>query len=133
LRFEAEPARSPEGCLRVGELPSQAANLAAEVGGPRGGGLVGRSLGASVGALRLDERVLPRTPQAQDFGSMDRAAARESEQVGLVFAPVGQRVRPLACPPHVVDVLAGEDHAAVDDSRHDRVDAFGGHGHHRLV
>src|SRR4029077_13049844 len=40
---------------------------------------------------------------------------------------------PLACPAQLVDVLAGEDHAAVDDSGRDRSDSASGDCDHGLV
>ena len=124
---------APVRLLGLRELALQPAYLAAQVGGPCHRGLVGHGFRAAVGPLRLGERVLPRSLQAQDLGPVDRAAAREGEQVGLLVAPAGERIGPLACAPKLVNVLAGEDDPAVDDAGHDRVDALSGDRHHRLV
>ena len=64
---------------------------------------------------------------------MNEAAAGERHQVGLLLPPAPESGRPLAGPAHVVDLLAGHDHAAVHDSGDDRGELPGGGANHRLV
>ena len=64
---------------------------------------------------------------------MDEAAAGEGDEIRLALAPACQRRRPVPGPTKLVDVLAREDHAAVDDSRHDRGHLALGDRDHRLV
>ncbi len=64
---------------------------------------------------------------------MHETAPRERDHLRLELPPVRERPRPLPRPPHLVDLLARENDAAVDDSRHDRRQLLGGHRHHALV
>ena len=64
---------------------------------------------------------------------MDPAAAGERDEVGLLVRPGAQGQRPLTRPADLEDLLTGEDHAAVDDSEHERREVARRRGHHRLV
>ena len=64
---------------------------------------------------------------------MDQAASREGDEVGLALAPAREGGGPLPGAADLVGVLAGEDHAAIDDAGDDRGELAGGHRHHRLV
>ena len=64
---------------------------------------------------------------------MNDAAARECQQIGLLFTPLRQGGCPLACATQLEHLLAGEDDAAVDDPGHDGRELAGRHGDHRLV
>ena len=64
---------------------------------------------------------------------MNEAAAGERLQVGLPVAPASQRRSPLPRAAHLVHLLQGEDHAAVDDARDLRRELARGDRHHGLV
>ena len=72
-------------------------------------------------------------PVLQDLRAMHEAAAGERDHLRLQGPPVGERSRPLPCAPHLVDLLAGKDDAAVDETRHDRRELLCSHRDHRLV
>ena len=64
---------------------------------------------------------------------MHEAAAGEGDEVGLALAPARKGGGPLLRAADLIRVLAGEDHAAVDDAGDDRRELAGGDRHHRLV
>ena len=64
---------------------------------------------------------------------MNAAPAGEGDEVGLLVGPLCQRERPLPCPPDLEDLLAGEDHAAVDDPDDEGREVACRHRDHRLV
>ncbi len=64
---------------------------------------------------------------------MDEAAAGERDDVRLPLAPLGQRRRPLLRAASLEHLLAGENDAAVDDSRRHRRQVASGGDEHRLV
>jgi hypothetical protein len=64
---------------------------------------------------------------------MDVTPPRERDQIWLPLTPARQRCGPFSRAAELVDVLAGHDHAAVDDSRRDRRELARRDGRHRLV
>jgi hypothetical protein len=64
---------------------------------------------------------------------VDLAPACEGDEVRLLLAPPSQGRCPFPRPTQLEDLLAGEDHPAVDDSGHDRREAARGDRHHRFV
>ena len=101
-------------------------------------GLTGRRRVLRPGAAllcppRLLQGLEPGAVQLHDLGAVDEAATGEGNQVGLALAPARERGRPLLRAANLVGVLAGEDHAAVDDPGDDRGELAGGDRHHRLV
>jgi hypothetical protein len=64
---------------------------------------------------------------------VDLAAAGEGDEVRLLLAPPRQGRRPLPRPAQLQDLLAGEDHPAVDDPGDDRREGAFRDRHHRLV
>ncbi len=64
---------------------------------------------------------------------MDEAAAGEGDNVRLTLAPLRQRRRPLPRPAGLVDLLAGENDAAVDDPGRHRRQVAADCREHRLV
>src|SRR5680860_837213 len=71
--------------------------------------------------------------EAHQLATVDRALPGECDQPGLVVAPGGQGMGPLAGPAEVRDVLAGLDRRAVDPPGGDRRHLSGHHPDHRLV
>ena len=133
LRLPAMAARRAVGLLGGGELAPQAVDLALAIERLAGRPRVVRSRAALAGPPRLRQRVRPGPAQLHDPGAVDQTAAGERQQVGLPFAPARQGGGPFPGAAHLVSVLAGEDHAAVDDARDDRIELAGGDRHHRLV
>jgi hypothetical protein len=68
-----------------------------------------------------------------NLGAVDEACAREGDQLRLPGAPLGQGGCPFARAIEGVDLLAGLDHAAVDQASHDRREFSGGDRDHCLV
>jgi len=85
------------------------------------------------GPPRLLNRLRPGAVQLHDLGAMHQAAAGEGDQVGLALAPAGKSDSPLLGAAKLVGVLAGQDHAAVDDPGGDRGELASGDRDHRLV
>ncbi len=133
LWLRAEAARFTVRLFRLFELAAQTMNLASEVRSLRRGRLVHRFLEAPAGALHLLQRLGPLTVKLHELGAVHEAAAGEGKQVGLPLPPARQGVRPLLGPPDLVDLLAGEDHAAVDDTGDDRMHLSRRNRHHCLV
>ena len=88
---------------------------------------------ALLGSPCLLQCLAPRSVQLHQLGTMGQAAAGERHQVRLALAPARQGGRPLLRASNLVGVLAGEDHAAVDDPGDDRGELAGRDRHHRLV
>src|SRR5680860_1181081 len=133
LRLVAEPGRLVVRLLRRGVLPHQPKyvaplgvreaerRIATREGVPLDG--TGELLqGVGVGAV-----------EAHQLATVDRALPGECDQPGLVVAPGGQGMGPLAGPAEVRDVLAGLDRRAVDPPGGDRRHLSGHHPDHRLV
>ena len=72
------------------------------------------------GSLGLFERLFPGAVELQDLCSVHEATAGEGDDVGLALAPAGEGGCPLPGPAELEDLLAGQDHPAIDDPRHDR-------------
>ena len=108
-------------------------DLTAEVAGLRSSGLVHAQLETLACALRLFECIPPIPVKVHQLSAMHEAAAGERDEVGLLPAPACQDGRPLLRATQLVDLLARQDHAAVDDSRHDRRELSRRRRHHRLV
>ena len=81
----------------------------------------------------LREGIPPCAPDLHDLRPVQQAAAGERHHVRLQVAPGRQRGGPLLRAPHLVGLLAGEDHPAVDDARDHRGEALPRGRHHRLV
>ena len=75
----------------------------------------------------------PGPVQLHDLGPVHEATAREGHGIGLLLAPAGQGRRPLAGAAQLVDLLAGRDHAAVDEAGGDRRQLAGRDRDHGLV
>ena len=134
LRLAPVPARLAVGRLGRGELAAQAVDLALPVAAPRRRPPGSRPARQRSPARRASSSASGHAPcELHDLGAVDQAAPGEGDQVGLALAPARQRGGPLLGAPHLVRVLAGEDHAAVDDPGDDRRELAGGHRHHRLV
>src|SRR6059058_1216378 len=133
LRLQAEPARVPVRLFGLPELATQTLNLALEVARLGRGCLVHGLFEPSACALRLLQRVRPGALEAHQLRTVNQAAAGERQKVRLPLAPVGQCSRPLPGAAELVDLLARQDHAAVDDAGDDRRERFGRDRHHRLV
>lgn len=71
--------------------------------------------------------------KVHQLSAMHEAAAGERDEVGLLLAPACQDGRPLLRATQLVNLLARQDHAAVDDSRHDRRELPRRRRHHCLV
>ena len=82
---------------------------------------------------RLLERIPPLAVELEDLRPVHEAAPGEGDHLRLKRPPVRERPRPLARAPHLVDLLAREDHAAVDDPGDDRRQLLGRDRDHRLV
>ena len=96
-------------------------------------GAIHRLLTPFAGNHRFLERVHPRAVELFDPGAMGEAPTGERHELGLRLAPTSERVRPLVRPPRLERLLAGGDHAAVDDAGEERRDLSRGDGDHRLV
>ena len=64
---------------------------------------------------------------------MHQAGAGEGDDLRLRIAPLGKRGRPLPCAVECIDLLTGQDNAAIDQARHQRRELVGDDGDHRLV
>ena len=82
---------------------------------------------------RLLEGVRPGAAELEDLGAMDETAAGERHDVRLALAPLRQHRRPLLRTARLEHFLAGEDDAAVHDSRRHRRQVASHRGEHRLV
>src|SRR5918996_1191670 len=133
LRLPAEPARLSVRVLRLLELASQTMDLSLAVEGLGGRGPVETLREAFPGAACLLERVPPVPVELHDLRPVHEAAAGEGDEIRLLLAPAGQDRGPLLRPADLVRLLAGEDHAAVDDARRDRRHLPARDGHHGLV
>src|SRR4029079_16039633 len=67
------------------------------------------------GTASLLESVPPGSVQLQDLGAVHEAASGERDDLRLQRPPVAERPCPLARAADLEHLLAGEDHAAVDD------------------
>src|SRR5439155_14615953 len=119
LWLPPEPARLLVGPLRGRELALETKKLSLPIPGQSGRRVpgTGETLPCAPG---LFERLAPGAVELQDLRAMHEAAAGERDHLRLQGPPVGERSRPLPCAPHLVDLLAGKDDAAVDEPRHDR-------------
>ncbi len=133
LRLPAVSARLPVGLLRGTELSEHAVDLPAAVTGLSRGGRVLRPPGTLLRSAGRLERRGPRAVQMEELGAVRQATARERDEVRLSVAPVREGGRPFLRAPELGCVPAGEDDAAVDDSRDDRGQLAGRDRHHRLV
>ena len=133
LWLHAELAPRSKCLSRRPELAAKAVNLAAQIARPSRRRTVHRLLEAPASAPRLLERVEPVAVQAHQLGAVDEAPAGERPEIGLSFAPARQRRRPLLRAAQLVDVLAREDDAAVDDAAGDRRNLAHRDGNHRLI
>ena len=115
------------------ELTAQAMDLSLLI--ERGGcGAPATSLRAALaGTPRLRSSVRPCTQHLQDLRAMHHAHAREREHLMLLLAPARERGRPLARPVERVDLPAGVDDAAVEETGDDGRQLSGDDCHHRLV
>src|SRR4029077_10300834 len=77
--------------------------------------------------------VVPIPVKVHQLSPMHEAAAAVRNEVGLLLAPACQNSRPLLRATQLVNLLARQDHAAVDDPRDDRRELSGDRGHHCLV
>ncbi len=133
LRLAPVSARGPVRRLGRDRVAPQAVELALAVEGLGGGVAVAGRERALAGPARLLERVGPGAAQLHELGAVDEAPAREGHEVLLARAPVRQHLGPLLRPADVLGRAAGQDHAAVDDPRHDRRELAAGDREHRLV
>ena len=83
--------------------------------------------------LCLFERERPVAVQLQDLRAVNEASTRERQHVRLPVAPSRQSGSPLPRTPHLVHLLTGQDHAAIDDASHDRRELARRDRHHGLV
>ena len=83
--------------------------------------------------LCLFERERPLAVQLQDLGAVNETSTRECQHVRLPVAPSRQSGSPLSRAPHLVYLLTGQDHAAIDDARRDRRELARRDSHHGLV
>ena len=82
---------------------------------------------------RFLERVRPRPVQLLDPCAVSETAAGERDQLRLRFTPARERLGPLLRAARFERLLAGRDHAAVDDTCEERRDLSGSDGDHGLV
>src|SRR5688572_18148687 len=108
-------------------------DLGSDVGGctkdPRGR----RACQAGDGTLDLLERLVPRSPQAQDLRTMDQALPPVEDELWLSVAPPAQSGCPLPRPSDVEQLSTAVDHGAVGVSDRDGGDLVGSNGDHRFV
>ena len=133
LRLPAEPTRVAVRRLGSGEVPLHAEDFACDVCRLARSPAVAAGEAARERSLSLLDGLAPVAVELEDLRAMHQAAAAERNKVGLAFAPPRQRRRPLPRPTQLVRILAGEDHAAVDDAAHDRRQLAACHRYHRLV
>ena len=132
LRLAPASARVAVRPLGRRQLAPKAMELCLAVGGLGGRALVeaGRQPRPARG---LDERVVPVTGELQDLRPVHEAAARERHEIRLAVAPPAQSGGPFLRAAHLVDLLTGEDHAAVDEPGDDRRELVRRERDHRLV
>ena len=132
LRFPAGAARLAIRRFGSGELPAEPEELGLPVVRDPRGRIHGLDE-TPAGSARLLEGGRPGPAQLQDLRSMDEAASGEGDEIALLVDPLCQRKGPLACASDLKDLLAGEDHAAVDDADDEWGQIRRRHRHHRFV
>jgi hypothetical protein len=133
LRFQTEPARLSVRLLGVLEPPAEPLDLALQVPPLRNRSRIHRLREALAGQARLLERRGPVAAQPQELSAVHEAPPSERDQIRLLLAPACQCGGPLMGAPHLVDLFAGENDAAVDDAADDRRHLACSHCHHRFV
>ena len=120
------------GVLGAGKFAAQTVNLGLLIQRGSRRPAVG-ALGTLTGASGRGHRVGPGSLQLQDLGTMHQADGVERHHLGLLVAQPRERGGPFAGATQGIDLLAGVDHAAVHQPRHDRRQLAGDDREHRLV
>ncbi len=96
-----------------------------------------QSLGAfgqqCVGTLRLGQSGVPVALELHDLRAVHPALAAKRHQLRLRRTPLVEGRRPLVDSFEIVNLLAGQNHRAVDDACRDGCHLAGGHGDHGLI
>jgi hypothetical protein len=120
LRFGSEAAGVAVGGFGILEFAAQAMDFCLLVVRAAGRLSFGRTHAALHRATSFHDGLCPRAAHLHDFGAMDQAMSGEHAELGMRFAPNGQRCRPFADAIERIDALAACYGAAVVDAGDDR-------------